>query len=156
MNARDRGTQAVKAGAQPQCRGLGGPLASVFCCTGCPKLTGGRQMSPVGPQARGWRAGLLRALPGRAAIHEIDVSGAAARQLRGASRGGTACSRWQAGGALQPEGPGRRLEPTWLLGHSQSELPDHSSLSLYLLLPKGPWSDHRESPKVRTAARFSG
>lgn len=139
-------------GLRCRAEGLGEPLASVFHGTGCPGLTQGRQISPVGPQASVWRASGLRALAGEAAIHErghIRSSRPPAvwgqRRRHSWGPGGRQAQLYSLGG------PGRRLEPTWLceaLSLGSQRMPAHP------FSPKGPGMTHREAPKIRTAAGF--
>lgn len=80
------------------------------------------------------------------------ASRAAAPQLCGASRGGTAGIQV----ASRPRicslgGPSRRLEPTWLLEALTVWAPSPALPPF----PQSPGMTHREVPKVRTTAGFS-
>lgn len=147
------GLSSREGGSDAEQRAWGSRWPRYFTALpGCPGLTRGRQISPVGPQASVWRASGLRALAGEAAIHE---RGHIRSSRPPAVRGQRRRRSWGPGGGQAQlyslGGPGRRLEPTWLyeaLSLRFQPMPAHP------FSPKGPGMTHREAPKIRTAAGF--
>lgn len=131
----------------------GEPLASLFLCTGCPGLARGRQISPAGPQASGWRAVCVEPCQG-ARVRGHPEGGCIWNGCPPAMRG-----QWGIPAGAQVAGrprstawgvPAGVWSPPDFLRRLQSGLPAPPCP-----LPTGPWVTHREVPKARATAGFS-